>query len=106
MTVRPIATLAILAALAACGPRRPADTGPELSEVQRACLVDARRTADTNRRRARESNIDNPTNVLRQNTERQEAEDIAYRDCLRRRGAPMPGGVERVTRPRTFEFTW
>jgi hypothetical protein len=47
-------------------------------------------------RLARELNVDNQQNALRVGEERRIAEIRAFRDCMRRRGAAMPGGVEPV----------
>lgn len=97
--LRPTAALAALLALAACG-RSPAPVvaadDPPPSPLIVECREEARRSPQIARSHARESNIDNGMNVLRLREERLDAEDRAFQDCLRRRGAPMPGGVERV----------
>lgn len=107
MTARPTATLFVLLAIGACAPRLPGIPEHQvLTEVQSECLTEARREANRNRAIARQMNAEVPANNLRTDRERQEAEDTALRECLRRRGSPMPGGVERVQRRPEFVFSW
>ena len=88
---------ALVLSLNACGRSAPpvaADTVPP-SPMVAVCREEARRGPEM-RSQARESNVDNPANILRLSEERADIEDRAFRDCLRRRGAPQPGGVERI----------
>jgi pyruvate/2-oxoglutarate dehydrogenase complex dihydrolipoamide acyltransferase (E2) component len=83
---------------AACGPRRAAEApaGPEPPEAA-ICRTEARDSPEV-QRLARELNMDNQQNMLRVGEERRIAEIRAFRDCMRRRGAAVPGGVEPVRR--------
>ena len=95
MTGRIAFGAALLLALSGCGPRAPVvEEFPPSPEVA-ICREEARRGPEL-RSQAREANVDNPMNVLRLREERADIEDQAFRDCLRRRGAPLPGGVERI----------
>lgn len=90
----------VLAVTAACGGSRRADTTPVAepeSPEAAACRAEARNSPEV-QRLARELNVDNQQNLLRVGEERRIAEIRAYRDCLRRRGVAMPGGVEPVRR--------
>ena len=107
MTARPLAILAVLLAIGACAPRLPGIPEQQaLTPVQTECLAEARRAANRSPAIARQMNAEEPANVLRIDRERQVAEDAAFRECLRRRGAAMPGGVERVNRQSEFVFFW
>ena len=99
MIARTIPALLLAATLAACARTpRPVAEDPPPSPLVAECREEARASRDILAQQARQSNVDNLTNVLRLREERADAEDIAFRDCLRRRGAPLPGGVERVRR--------
>jgi hypothetical protein len=93
------ASLLLLLALAACAAPRnpPAPAEPEPPAVT-ACRAEARRDAAT-RDTFRQLNAGNPANQARIAQERAEAEERAFRDCLRREGISFGGGVESV-RPR------
>jgi hypothetical protein len=107
MNARPIAILALLAALGACNtPTRQIQdiTAADQTPLDRECRQEATRQAAVNRDLGRQANIDNSMIVVRMNQERQDLQDNAFRDCLRRRGAPLPGGVERVRLPQLFVF--
>ncbi|MCO6416478.1 phosphoribosylamine--glycine ligase [Siccirubricoccus sp. KC 17139] len=87
--------LVLTLALAAC---RGAPTPPPEPETpeQRACRAEAERSPELGRVYAQA----NP--AMADNRERLEAEARrvrarAFRDCLRARGLPAPGGVEPVT---------
>ncbi|MBW8270212.1 phosphoribosylamine--glycine ligase [Caldovatus aquaticus] len=100
LPARAAALLLALLAAAGCGSRRPADAAaaaePEPPEAA-LCRAEARDSPEV-RRLARELNVDNQQNVLRVGEERRLAEIRAFRDCMRRRGLAMPGGVEPVRR--------
>ena len=105
MTARGIAMLALAAALGACAtPTRQIDNivGRDLSPLDRESRDEARRDPTIRQTLARQSNIDVGNNVVRMTEMRNELEEQAFRDCLRRRGAPLPGGVERVRLPTNF----
>lgn len=107
MKARPIATLALLAALSACTtPTREIEriVGRDETPLDRECREEARRDPSVGRDLARQANIENAANVVRLREQRLDMEDTAFRDCLRRRGAPLPGGVERVRLPSGFVF--
>ncbi|MBX6375188.1 MAG: phosphoribosylamine--glycine ligase [Acetobacteraceae bacterium] len=90
----------VLAVTTACGSSRRADTTPVAepeSPEAAICRAEARNSPEV-QRLARELNVDNQQNLLRVGEERRIAEIRAYRDCLRRRGVAMPGGVEPVRR--------
>ncbi len=93
------ASLAVLLllplALAACGgSRRAAPPQPEPESPEAAICRQEARESPAVQRLAREYWAENAANVLRVGEERRVAEIRAYRDCMRRRGATMPGGVE------------
>jgi len=77
-----------------------------MTPVQAECWTEARTESNRNRAIARQMNAEMPANNLRIDREREAAAEVAFRECLRRRGAPMPGGVERVERPSEFVFFW
>lgn len=107
MTPRRIAMLALAAALGACTtPTRQIDAivGPDLSPLDRECRDEARRDPTIRQTLARQANIDVGINVVRTTEMRNQLEEQAFRDCLRRRGAPLPGGVERVGTPTNFRW--
>lgn len=70
-----------------------AETRPEYL----ACRREAQASPEVRALAAR-GNVQNPLNEDRTSIERREAELKAYRDCLRRSGLAMPGGVEPVRR--------
>ncbi|HYF08879.1 MAG TPA: phosphoribosylamine--glycine ligase [Acetobacteraceae bacterium] len=92
-----IAGLALLAIAGCARAPAPVADGPPPSPEVAACRAEARQSPET-RAVAREMNMNNPGNLLRIREDQAEAEDRAFRDCLRRRNVPMPGGVERVRR--------
>lgn len=97
MTARPIVALIAMLALAACA-RAPAPVASDAqpaSPIAAECREQAQRSPDV-RNQAREANIDNAMNTVRLREERAALVDNAFRDCLRRSGAPLPGGVERI----------
>lgn len=95
--------LGTLLALGGCdalrGPRpqRPALPDPE-TPAQRACFQQAR-NAESVRDLERQRNPQNTPNWERLAEEATTRVDRAYRDCLRREGLALPGGVESL-RPR------
>ena len=78
-------------------PLRPTLPDPETPE-QRACLEQAR-SSEPVRDLERQRNAQNTTNWERLAEEAQARISRAYRDCLRREGLALPGGVE-SPRPR------
>jgi hypothetical protein len=62
-----------------------------------ACQREARTSPEVQALAAR-SNVENPLNQDRMQPLLREAEIRAYRDCLRRIGVALPGGVEAVRR--------
>jgi hypothetical protein len=91
--------LMALALLAACSrsPTPAPDLMPD-TPMQTACRAEARRDpAVVNLGRQR--NLGNWANENRVGYEMRVAETQAYRECMRRNGAAMPGGVE-SPRPR------
>ena len=105
MIARRIAMLALVAALGACTtPTRQIEAiaGRDLTPLDRECRDEARRDPAMRQALARQSNIDVGNNVVRMTEMRNEMEEQAFRDCLRRRGASLPGGVERVRLPTNF----
>lgn len=97
--MRPIALCALLL-LAGCGlfGGRPPIPPEEDTPQHRACREEAR-NSDSVRALDAQRNPSNAYNTERLNREVRLAEIRAYRDCLRRNGLAMPGGVEPV-RPR------
>jgi hypothetical protein len=83
--------------LAACGggSRPGASPPPQERESPEAaqCREEARRSPEVTRL-ARELNPSNLANAQRVGEERRIAEVRAFRDCMVRRGAALPGGVE------------
>lgn len=94
---------AVLLLAGGCGafsgplPLRPALPDPETA-TQRACSEEARR-AEPVRDLERQRNPQNTPNWERLAAEASARIDRAYRDCLRREGLALPGGVE-TARPR------
>ena len=94
---------ALLLLLGGCGlfrnapPLRPAMPDAETPE-QRACLEEAR-NSESVRGLERERNPQNIPNWQRLAEEASVRVRRAYRDCLRREGLALPGGVE-APRPR------
>ena len=95
--------LGALLALGGCGllrsapPLRPALPDPE-TPAQRACAAQAR-NAEPVRDLERQRNPQNTPNWERLAEEASARMNRAYRDCLRREGLALPGGVEAL-RPR------
>jgi hypothetical protein len=99
---RPRTLLLLLAALlpatGGCGLfRGPTPQRPELPDTdtpaQRACLREARNT-EAVRDLERQRNPQNTSNWERLAEEASVRVNRAYRDCLRREGLALPGGVE------------
>ena len=99
---RPRTLLLLLAALlpatGGCGLfRGPTPQRPELPDTdtpaQRACLREAR-NAEAVRDLERQRNPQNTSNWERLAEEASVRVNRAYRDCLRREGLALPGGVE------------
>ncbi len=90
-------TLSALLLLAGCGlfGSRPPIPPEEDTPQHRACRQEAR-NADSVRALDAQRNPANEYNTERLNREVRLAEIRAYRDCLRRHGLAMPGGVEPV----------
>ncbi|MCX8134494.1 MAG: phosphoribosylamine--glycine ligase [Roseococcus sp.] len=84
----------LLAACAASQPREPAMPAMDHAE----CRTEALAAADV-REIGRRANPDNPELMARLREELRDAQWNAYRRCLRARGLPSPGGVERVRAP-------
>ena len=89
---------ALLLALGGCSLLRgPAPQRPQLPDTdtpaQRACLQEARNSASV-RDLERERNAQNTSNWERLAEEASVRTNRAYRDCLRREGLALPGGVE------------
>jgi hypothetical protein len=83
--------------LAGCGmfqSREPAQPAMENEEC-RAEALNAQDVRDV----ARRANADNPELMARLRVELADAQFNAYRRCMRARGLPVPGGVERVRPP-------
>lgn len=90
--------LGALLALGACGLfRGPTPQRAELPDTdtpaQRACLAEAR-SSERVRDLERQRNPQNTTNWERLAEEASARVNRAYRDCLRREGLALPGGVE------------
>ena len=101
MTPRPAAPLiaASLLALAGCNPPPLRPALPETETPgQRACLEEARNSEPV-RDLERQRNAQNTSNWERLAEEARVRINRAYRDCLRREGLALPGGVE-SPRPR------
>lgn len=92
--------LPALLLLAGCGlfGGRPPIPPEEDTPQHRACREEAR-NAESVRKLDAQRNPSNEFNTERLNRETRLAEIRAYRDCLRRNGLAMPGGVEPI-RPR------
>lgn len=91
---------ALMLALGGCGlfrgpPPPPADQD---TTAHRACRQEAR-NSEPMRDLERQRNPQNTTNWERLADEARVLENRAYRDCLRREGLALPGGVETL-RPR------
>jgi hypothetical protein len=89
--------LLLPALLAGCGltqPRQPAQPAMDNEE----CRAEAMASQDA-RDVSRRANAGNPELMARLRVELLDAQWNAYRRCLRARGLPAPGGVERVRRP-------
>ena len=95
---------ALLAPLGGCDGlfRGPRPLRPQLPEAetpaQRACLEEAR-SSESVRDLERQRNPQNIPNWQRLADEASARVNRAYRDCLRREGLALPGGVEAL-RPR------
>lgn len=100
---RALPLLGALLLLGGCGlfrgpaPLRPALPDPE-TPAQRACFQEARNSGAV-RDLERQRNPQNTPNWERLADEASARVSRAYRDCLRREGLALPGGVEAV-RPR------
>lgn len=93
--VQRVPLLALLL-LGGCAWFRPAPIPPgEDSPQHRACREEAR-TGPEMQALARQVNPLNAYNIPRLTEERRLAQIRGYRDCLRRNGLTLPGGVEPV----------
>lgn len=81
--------------LGACTQLEPIIPPPVMDDPE--CRAEATRSPEVRGIR-RELNFENQTNVRRVTTEEREAEGRIYEACLRRRGLPVPGGVEPIRR--------
>ncbi len=90
----PIASLALLAACGG-GTRAPAPNASLVpdSPMQTACRAEAQQSPEVVNL-GRQRLIGSWANENRVNYEMRVAETKAYRECMRRNGAAMPGGVE------------
>lgn len=91
------ALLALPLLLAGCGwfSRSAPEPEPEARAEYRACRREAEGSPEV-RALAAQSTPDWALNESRLGPQRQAAINRAYRDCLRRRGLGLPGGVESV----------
>jgi hypothetical protein len=98
LTLKPLPLLALLLATA-CAQQGPplADTPPE-NPLQATCRAEARRDPEVINF-GRQLNMGNWSNEQRVGHDIRVAELRAFRDCMRRNGAAMPGGVESVRAP-------
>ena len=98
MTARRVALVGALLSLGGCGlfagptPQRP-DLPDTDTPAQRACLEQAR-SSESVRDLERQRNAQNISNWERLAEEARVRVNRAYRDCLRREGLALPGGVE------------
>lgn len=83
--------------LAGCGLTQPRQSAQPLMENEE-CRAEAMNAQDV-RDIARRANADNPELMARLRVELADAQFNAYRRCMRARGLPAPGGVERVRPP-------
>ena len=94
MRSRRVALLGLLLAAGGCGLFRTAPIPPEEDTPDhRACRAEAR-SAPQVQALDRQRNPSNDINTDRLARESRLAEIRAYRDCLRRHGLALPGGVE------------
>jgi hypothetical protein len=94
-----ITALLLLAfAAGACASRPPAPAAEAESPDAAACRAEAR-VAPEVRAAGRQFNPGNPANAARVRQEQEAAQTRAFRNCMVRRGAALPGGVEPVRRP-------
>jgi hypothetical protein len=91
---RRLALLLPLLALAGCGGSRPDSATREPETPDEAICRREARNSPAVRETWREWNPRNEMNVARTGEERRIAEIRAFRDCMIRRGAALPGGVE------------
>jgi len=82
--------------LAACGSNIPPEERGDSPDAV-ICRQQARNSPEV-REAGREFNAENLANVRRVGEERRIAELRAFNDCMRRRGAALPGGVEPIRR--------
>ncbi|WP_135467538.1 phosphoribosylamine--glycine ligase [Crenalkalicoccus roseus] len=96
---RLLPALCALLLLAGCArtATRPALPPGEDTPAHRACRAEARRAPEI-RALDRQANPFDPANQQRLAEERSVLEQRAYRDCLRRAGLTLPGGVEPLRR--------
>jgi hypothetical protein len=99
--MRALAVTACLFALSACGGRSAAPVAQAEGPVQAECREEARQNP-ASRDLARRLVIGQWSQQEGIEAQRQEAENRAYADCLRRRGVLRGGGVEQVRRPAGF----
>ncbi len=83
---------------AACAQTAPAPEAPPENPLQATCRSEARRDPEVVNF-GRQLNMGNWANEQRVGHDIRVAELRAYRDCMRRNGAMLPGGVEAVRAP-------
>jgi hypothetical protein len=83
---------------AACAQAPAAPDPAPANPLQASCRSEARRDPEVINF-GRQLNMGNWTNEQRVSHDMRVAELRAYRDCMRRNGAPLPGGVEAVRPP-------
>ena len=91
-----LAPLLLLAGCGLFGPSRP-DPEAETRPQYLACQREAESSPEV-RALAGRGQVDNGLNATRTEPLRRQALARAYRDCLRRNGLALPGGVEPVVR--------
>jgi hypothetical protein len=99
--MNPLRILPALLLLGACGSAAPRPAAEPENPQFAECRQEAR-GATSFADFARQANPSNPNQMDRIRAERAEAEQRAFRDCLRRRGLVRGGGVEPVRRPGMF----
>jgi hypothetical protein len=87
----------VLLLLAACAARAPEPPRMAEGPDQAACRAEAAQ-ASTPRDTWRRMNDQNATLMDQLRAEAAQAQEAAFRECLRRRGVRRGGGVERVAR--------
>ena len=99
MTPKLLPLLALLMLPAACAQEGPPLTeAPPENPLQATCRAEARRDPEVINF-GRQLNMGNWANEQRVGHDIRVAELRAYRDCMRRNGVALPGGVEAVRTP-------